>query len=68
MSEKGVTGKPFTGGDSPDLGEMGKAELLEVQWQVGDQSSLDTAAEVEPERQHLVEARDVNFSCSERGQ
>jgi len=39
-----------------DLGDMGKAKLPEVQWQVGDYSSLDTTAEVEPWQQHLVQA------------
>ena len=48
MSEKGLTGKPFTRVEPQDLGDMGKAKLPEVQWRVGDQSSLDTTAEVEP--------------------
>lgn len=30
MSEKGQTGKPFTGVEPQDLSDMGKAELLEV--------------------------------------
>jgi hypothetical protein len=38
-----------------DLDDMGKAKLLEVQWQVGDYSSLDTTVEVKPRQQHLVE-------------
>jgi len=33
---------------------MDKAKLPEVQWQVGDKGSLDTAAKVEPQHQHLA--------------
>ncbi len=39
-----------------DLNDMGKATLLEVQWSVGDYSSLDTTVEVKPRQQHLVKA------------
>jgi hypothetical protein len=39
-----------------DLDDMGKAKLLQVQWRVGDYSSLDTTVEVKPRQQHLVKA------------
>ena len=43
--------------DAPqDLDDMGKARLLEVQWRVGDYSSLDTTVEVKARQQHLVQA------------
>ncbi len=36
-----------------DLDGMDKAELLKVQWQVGDKPSLDTAIKVETYPQHV---------------
>ncbi len=39
---------------SQDLNDMGKAKLLEVQWSVGDYSSLDTTVYVKPWEQQFV--------------
>ena len=35
---------------------MGKTELFEVQWQVGNNSSLDTTVEIKPWQPHLSDA------------
>ena len=47
---------------------MGKAKLLEVQWQVGDPSSFDTTTEVEPPESHLVETEVQNLPPENKGQ
>ncbi len=43
---------------------MGKAKLLEVQWSVGDYSSLDTTVEVKPRQQLLVQAESCEILLS----
>jgi hypothetical protein len=55
MSVKGRTGKSCTRVAPQDLDDMGKAELLEVQWQVGDSPSPDNTIEVRLRQQHLTD-------------
>ena len=68
MSKKGRTEKPFIRVEPQDLGDMGKAELLEVQWQVGDKPSLDTTVKVKPCQQQFSHAEVRNLSCRNNGQ